>query len=147
MTHSLRLVLLFHNHQPVGNFDGVFEQAYQDSYKPFLDVLEQYPAMSIALHTSGSLMEWLVERHPEYVERLAVFALAGRIEIVGGDFLRADPDDDPHGRSHRPDFPLFGVAQQPVRRADQRHVDSRARVGAIAHARRRHRWHPLHRAG
>ena len=84
MTHSLRLVLLFHNHQPVGNFDGVFEQAYQDSYKPFLDVLEQYPGLPIALHTSGSLMDWLVARHPEYVERLAVFASAGRIEIVGG---------------------------------------------------------------
>ncbi len=44
MTHSLRLVLVFHNHQPVGNFDGVFEQAYQDSYLPFLDVFEQYPS-------------------------------------------------------------------------------------------------------
>src|SRR3990170_7515583 len=86
MTHSLRLVLVFHNHQPVGNFDGVFEQAYQDSYKPFLDVFEQYPALPIALHTSGSLMEWLVARHPEYVERLAILASAGRIEIVGGAF-------------------------------------------------------------
>ena len=86
MTHPLRLVLVFHNHQPVGNFDGIFEQAYQDSYRPFLDVLEQYPNLPIALHTSGSLMEWLVERHPEYVERLAVLASAGRIEIVGGAF-------------------------------------------------------------
>ena len=40
MTHALRLVLVFHNHQPIGNFDGVFEQAYQDSYLPFLDVFE-----------------------------------------------------------------------------------------------------------
>jgi len=86
MTHSLRLVLVFHNHQPVGNFDGVCEQAYEDSYKPFLDVFEQYPNLPIALHTSGSLMEWLVKRHPEYVERLAVLASAGRIEIVGGAF-------------------------------------------------------------
>jgi alpha-amylase len=86
MTPSLRLVLMFHNHQPVGNFDGVFEQAYQDSYRPFLDVFEQYPGLPIALHTSGSLMEWLVAHHPEYVERLAVLAAAGRIEIVGGAF-------------------------------------------------------------
>ena len=43
MSPTLRLVLVFHNHQPVGNFDGVFEQAYQDSYLPFLDVLGQYP--------------------------------------------------------------------------------------------------------
>jgi len=87
MTHSLRLVLVFHNHQPIGNFDGVFEQAYQDSYKPFLDVIEQYPNLPIALHTSGSLMEWLVARHPEYVDRLAVLASAGRVEIVGGAFF------------------------------------------------------------
>ena len=38
MTHPLRLVLVLHNHQPIGNFDGVFEQAYHDSYLPFLDV-------------------------------------------------------------------------------------------------------------
>lgn len=87
MTHSLRLVLVFHNHQPVGNFDGVCEQAYQDSYKPFLDVFEEYPNLPIALHTSGSLMEWLVARHPEYVDRLAVLASAGRIEIVGGAYF------------------------------------------------------------
>ena len=41
MSPTLRLVLVFHNHQPIGNFDGVFEQAYQDSYRPFLDVFER----------------------------------------------------------------------------------------------------------
>ena len=70
MNHPLRLVLVLHNHQPVGNFDGVFEQAYQDSYLPFLDVFERYEGLRIALHTSGSLMEWLDARHPEYVDRL-----------------------------------------------------------------------------
>lgn len=84
MSPTLRLVLMFHNHQPIGNFDGVFEQAYLDSYRPFLDVLEQYADLPIALHTSGSLMEWLIERHPEYVERLERLAAAGRVEIVGG---------------------------------------------------------------
>ena len=86
MTSALRLVLVFHNHQPVGNFDGVFEQAYLDSYRPFLDVFEQYTDLSIALHTSGSLMEWLVERHPEYIERVARLVAAGRIEVVGGPY-------------------------------------------------------------
>ena len=38
-----RLILALHNHQPVGNFDGVFEAAYRDSYLPFLDVLEGLP--------------------------------------------------------------------------------------------------------
>ena len=56
MTHNVRLCLVLHNHQPVGNFDGVIEQAYQDSYLPFLDVFEGYDALRISLHTSGPLM-------------------------------------------------------------------------------------------
>ena len=90
MPHPLRLCLVLHNHQPIGNFDGVFEQAYQDSYLPFLDVFEQYPAdLKISLHTSGPLMEWLDERHPEYLDRLSRLVAAGRIEIVGGVFYEA----------------------------------------------------------
>ncbi len=84
MTPAIRLVLVFHNHQPIGNFDGVFEHAYQDSYRPFLDVFEDYADLPIALHTSGSLMEWLAARHPEYLDRLAALVAAGRMEIVGG---------------------------------------------------------------
>ncbi|HZN35622.1 MAG TPA: alpha-amylase/4-alpha-glucanotransferase domain-containing protein [Pirellulaceae bacterium] len=83
--NSIRLCLVLHNHQPVGNFGGVFEQAYQDSYRLFLDVFEQYD-LPIALHTSGPLMEWLDERHPEYVDRLARLVAAGRIEVIGGPF-------------------------------------------------------------
>ena len=33
MPNTIRLALVLHNHQPIGNFDGVFEQAYQDSYR------------------------------------------------------------------------------------------------------------------
>ena len=40
MPQPIRFVLALHNHQPIGNFDHVFEQAYQDSYRPFLDVFE-----------------------------------------------------------------------------------------------------------
>jgi len=87
MTHPLRLVLVLHNHQPIGNFDGVFEQAYQDSYLPFLDVFERYDSLRIALHTSGSLMEWIDANHPEYVDRLAGLVASGRIEIVGGAYF------------------------------------------------------------
>jgi alpha-amylase len=84
MPEPLRLVLALHNHQPIGNFDGVFEQAYQDSYRPFLDVLDRFPEFPIALHTSGSLMEWLDAHHPEYLDRLAEMVAAGRLEVIGG---------------------------------------------------------------
>src|SRR5436190_24180688 len=86
MTQPIRFCLVLHNHQPVGNFGGVFEQAYQDSYLPFLDVFEPYEDLRISLHTSGPLVEWLVENHPEYIERVARLVQRGRIEIVGGSF-------------------------------------------------------------
>ncbi|MEX2561597.1 MAG: 4-alpha-glucanotransferase, partial [Pirellulales bacterium] len=71
MAHTIRFVLALHNHQPIGNFAGVLEQAYQESYRAFLDVFERYPTLKVSLHTSGSLMEWMAERHPEYIDRLA----------------------------------------------------------------------------
>lgn len=84
MAGTVRLILAFHNHQPVGNFDGVFEQSYQESYLPFLNVLEQYPDIPFALHTSGSLLEWLEVAHPEYIERLKGLVAQNQVEIIGG---------------------------------------------------------------
>jgi alpha-amylase len=84
MTASVQLCLVLHNHQPIGNFDGVLEQAYQDSYLPFLDVFEPYEPLHISLHTSGPLMMWLAHQHPEYLERIRMLVSVGRIEIVGG---------------------------------------------------------------
>jgi len=83
---QLRLALVIHNHQPIGNFDGVFDQAWQDSYKPFLDVLSEFPSLAITLHNSGSLLEWLVEHRPEYLDQVRSLAERGQIEIIGGPF-------------------------------------------------------------
>ncbi|MCU0960134.1 MAG: DUF1926 domain-containing protein [Pirellulaceae bacterium] len=84
MTNPLRFCLVLHDHQPIGNFDDVFEQAYQDSYRPFLDVFEPFPELRLSLHTSGPLLEWLDDHHPEYVDRLARLVSAGRVEVLGG---------------------------------------------------------------
>ena len=84
MTAYAHLCLVLHNHQPIGNFDGVFEQAYQDSYLPFLEVFEPYERLNISLHTSGPLMMWLAENHPEYLDRVRLLVEAGRVEIIGG---------------------------------------------------------------
>lgn len=86
MTCRIRLVLALHDHQPIGNFDGVFEAAYQDSYAPFLDVLEKYPEIPVCLHTSGSLLEWLVDKHPDYADRVRLLTERGQIEVIGGPF-------------------------------------------------------------
>ncbi len=84
MTPSVNLCLVLHNHQPIGNFEGVFEQAYQESYAPFLDVFEPFESLAISLHTSGPLMQWIADRHPEYIDRLRLLIDAGRVEILGG---------------------------------------------------------------
>ena len=89
MSNPLRLCLALHNHQPVGNFDHVFQQAYEDSYLPFLEVFEPFANLRISLHTSGPLMEWLDQNHPDYLDRLARLVEAGRIEIVGGAFYES----------------------------------------------------------
>jgi alpha-amylase len=86
MPKPIRFVLVFHNHQPTGNFDNVFEQAFQESYRPFLDVFSRYESLKLCLHVSGSLTEWLDARHPEYLDQVAELVARGRIEIVGGPF-------------------------------------------------------------
>ena len=84
--NKIKFVFALHNHQPIGNFDGVIEEAYRTSYLPFLETIERYPSIQTVLHTSGPLMEWLVERRPEYVKRVADLVAQGRIEILGGGF-------------------------------------------------------------
>lgn len=86
MRQTIRLALVLHNHQPVGNFDHVFEQAYQESYRPFLEVFARYPDIRISLHISGPLMEWLDAHHPDYLEQLAELVAQARVEILGGPF-------------------------------------------------------------
>ena len=83
---TVRLIFALHNHQPVGNFDGVFESAYRDSYLPFLEVLESYPEIPFVLHTSGPLLEWLAEHRPEYIARVRGLVETGRVEILGGGY-------------------------------------------------------------
>lgn len=87
MSASLRLIFAVHNHQPVGNFDGVFEQACRDAYDPFLDVIDEFPEIPMTMHLSGSLLEWLEEHRPDYVERIANKVRAGQLEILGGPFF------------------------------------------------------------
>jgi alpha-amylase len=98
----LRFVFALHNHQPVGNFGHVFDHAYRDSYRPFLELLDQYPEIPISLHTSGPLMEWFVEHKPDYVQRLRRLVSRGQVEIMGGGFyepiLPMIPPCDRHGQ-------------------------------------------------
>ena len=83
---KFQLVLLIHAHQPVGNFDSVFEEVYQKSYLPFVEHLERHPAVRLGLHYSGCLLEWLETHHPEYFEKLRQLVARQQVEMVGGGY-------------------------------------------------------------
>lgn len=68
---TTRLLWAVHNHQPVGNFDFVFENAYRNAYLPFVEVLERHPSIGVDFHFSGPLFDWLDRQHPDYLERIA----------------------------------------------------------------------------
>ena len=65
MPQTFHLALLIHAHQPCGNFEHVFEKAYDDSYLPFLQQLEKHPGIHLGLHYSGPLLTWIEKNRPE----------------------------------------------------------------------------------
>ncbi|MEK6794511.1 MAG: alpha-amylase/4-alpha-glucanotransferase domain-containing protein [Spirochaetota bacterium] len=83
---SINLILGNHNHQPVGNFDFVIENTYQNAYKPFLDMFRKYKDLVFTFHYSGSLIDWMEKHHPEHMDDLAALAKDGRIEMVSGGY-------------------------------------------------------------
>ncbi len=95
---KLHLVLLIHSHQPVGNFDKVIEQAYQNAYLPFLEALRRHPSVRLGLHYSGPLLEWIEANHPDYFDLLRELIGHRQVELVGGGFyepiLIAIPPED-----------------------------------------------------
>jgi hypothetical protein len=97
---KFELVLLIHAHQPVGNFDDVFERAYSTSYSPFVEVLARHPTIRVGLHYTGPLLEWIETAHPEYFDRLRTLVANGQVEMVGGGFyepiLVTIPPEDRH---------------------------------------------------
>ncbi len=95
---SICLGLLFHSHQPVGNFPWVFQQVYEESYLPMLEALERHPTIRLALHYTGSLLDWLEEAHPQFIQRVAALVKRDQVEIVSGGYyepiLSVIPDRD-----------------------------------------------------
>ncbi len=98
----LKFLFALHNHQPVGNFGHVFEELFDKCYKPYFDVLEDFPGLKTTAHFSGPLLEWIREHRPEFLRRLRALAQAGQLEILSGGFyeplLSLLPHDDAVGQ-------------------------------------------------
>jgi 4-alpha-glucanotransferase len=80
------LLFAIHSHQPVGNFDHIFERGIADSYHPFLELLAQHSRFKAGIHYSGCLLEWIEAHRPDHVELLAELVRRGQVEIIGGGF-------------------------------------------------------------
>jgi alpha-amylase len=82
MSEPLRLVFGVHVHQPVGNFDHVFDEHVREVYQPFLARLAEAGCLPIALHVSGPLLEWLEAHHGPYLDLVGRLASDGKVELL-----------------------------------------------------------------
>lgn len=71
-----------HLHQPVGNFDSVFEDHLARVYRPLLDALRTGGALPVTFHVSGPLLDWLGSRAPDWLDTLGTLAADGRVELL-----------------------------------------------------------------
>lgn len=99
---KIRFAFVVHNHQPVGNFEHVFERAFNRSYFPFLQILETHPNFKISLHFSGILLEWMIRHHPEAADKIRSMVHRGQVEMLTGGYyepiLAVIPDADKLGQ-------------------------------------------------
>jgi alpha-amylase len=82
----ITLLLGIHNHQPVGNFEHVFREAYDRCYRPFFDLLGEYSNLRVSLHYTGPLLEWLERHEPSFLDGLRSRVETGQIELLTGGY-------------------------------------------------------------
>ncbi len=94
-----------HNHQPVGNFLHILENAYEKAYLPFIEVLKKYPFMKISIHYTGILWDFLKDHHPEFLKTLRELVEKDQLEMMTGGYyepiLAVIPDVDKVGQIKR----------------------------------------------
>ena len=100
--NKIKFLFAVHNHQPVGNFEHVFEELYQKSYSPYFEVLSAFPELKTSVHFSGPLLEWLKKNQPQFLRKVRDRVASGNLEILSGGFyepiLSSLPDEDAIGQ-------------------------------------------------
>jgi hypothetical protein len=101
MSHPVFLFAV-HNHQPVGNFGHVVKAAFDDCYRPLLEVLAEHPGFRFALHFSGPLWEYMEKNERGCWDLVRELAARGQVELLGGGFyepvLSLIPEADRSGQ-------------------------------------------------
>ncbi len=94
---KINLALIFHLHQPVGNFPEIMQAATEKAYKPLLSALSRHE-LPFAVHISGPLWEYFDENYPEIFDLVRDMSERGILELMGGGFyepvLPVIPDRD-----------------------------------------------------
>ncbi|MFQ6606475.1 MAG: alpha-amylase/4-alpha-glucanotransferase domain-containing protein [Fidelibacterota bacterium] len=102
---SVQFIFGVHNHQPIGNFDHVFEHSLKRCYEPFIGALERHPTLAVVIHFSGCLLEWLEEHYPDFLGRVKRLVERGNIELLAAGFyepvLAVIPDQDKVGQINK----------------------------------------------
>lgn len=86
MAKSVALLLGVHAHQPVGNFSHVLDDAHVRCYGPFLRVLYEYPDFHFAIHSSGWLLDYLLQHYPQDLRLLKEMVKRGQAELFGAGY-------------------------------------------------------------
>ncbi len=86
MGDRISLAMVFHNHQPVGNFGWVIAETYDRAYLPMVAALERHPSIRVGLHYTGPLLEWFRAERPDFLERLRVLVGRDQVELLGGGY-------------------------------------------------------------
>ena len=84
---KINFLIGIHNHQPVGNFERVFEAGFQKCYRPFLEIMEKHPSIRFSLHYTGPLLEWLEKKEPQFLDLIREMVGRGQVEMLGGGFF------------------------------------------------------------
>ncbi|MBU1862536.1 MAG: DUF1926 domain-containing protein [Candidatus Omnitrophica bacterium] len=99
---KVSFIFSLHNHQPVGNFGHIFQESFDNCYKPFIDVLGKHPSIKVVLHYSGPLFDWMEEHAPSYLNTIRKLVKRGQVELLSGGYyeplLPLIPEADAFGQ-------------------------------------------------
>ncbi len=116
---KLKFLFGSHCHQPVGNFDFVFKDALEGAYEPFFRQLAEFPGIRMSAHFSGSLIEWIEQHQPAFLDLVSELTGRGQLELLGSGFfepvLAAIPERDRIGQLEMMNYYLedrFGTRPQ-----------------------------------
>lgn len=78
--------LLFgiHCHQPIDNFNNIIDDIIKKSYKPFFEILKNYPSFRCSVHFSGWLFEFIKKNDKELFSLIQ--ELSPQIEFFTGGY-------------------------------------------------------------